>query len=334
MRHAGDRSRTAPGRKQRFIKPNNAGGGLAGSLSCRGRPKTWVGTSDVRPTGNTLRKGRKTGRRGGGPLCPLRWVWIGRELFYGQPKDMDRPTTFSQRHVTFRHPPGNTIRPRHVLQGHSSMDLGMALAEVGLGSSCDVLRSIADGVPIQADGPPSGPGVFGWMSNGADTEVRPPATRVLGPCGGCARWRAHWGFRSRFFLCPLGRGFRMFVQRSGHRGPPPRDPGAGPFRRVFSVASTLGVPIQVFSLPIGAGIVGCLSNGADTEVRPPAILVSGPVVGELFGWISSGGGYRSRPRGGSHFSLSFPERDLHEGNRFTKECEAFVIRPVGCRRGP
>ena len=31
------------------------------------------------------------------------------------------------------------------------------------------------------------------------------------------------------------------IQRSGHGGPPPRHPGAGPFRMVFSVGCTLGV---------------------------------------------------------------------------------------------
>ena len=46
-----------------------------------GSSKTWIGPSHVHPTENTLRKGRETGRRGGGPLCPLRWDWIGREEF-------------------------------------------------------------------------------------------------------------------------------------------------------------------------------------------------------------------------------------------------------------
>ena len=71
---------------------------------------------------------------------------------------------------------------------------GMAWADVGLCSSRDVLRSNADGVPVQADGLPIGAGVCRGMSSGADTEVRPPATRVLGPLG------ALWG-GARIGLC-------------------------------------------------------------------------------------------------------------------------------------
>ncbi len=47
------------------------------------------------------------------------------------------------------------------------------------------------------------------------------------------------------------------IQRSGHRGPPPRHPGVGSFRRVFSVGNTSGFPDpglwaaqQLDSLPI------------------------------------------------------------------------------------
>ena len=39
-----------------------------------GREKTWIGTPNVRATANTLQKGPAPGSRGGGPLCPLRWI--------------------------------------------------------------------------------------------------------------------------------------------------------------------------------------------------------------------------------------------------------------------
>jgi hypothetical protein len=112
---------------------------------------------------------------------------------------------------------------------------------------------------------------------GADTEVGAAAMLVLGsgvflgwgPSGGGladrGSWAAHWDG------C-----FRMFAQWSGHRGPPPRDPGVGPLPGVFSVAGTLGFPIHVLWLPIGTRVFGGISSGADTEVRPPATLFLDP----------------------------------------------------------
>jgi hypothetical protein len=148
---------------------------------------------------------------------------------------------------------------------------------------------VGGGLQIQVFWLPIGTRVFGWMPSGADTEVRPPATLVLGPCGGCSRWRAHWGCRLRSLGCPsdefssdpspaertqrsapprpwccalaegvLGcghmgvtdpcslaarwdSGFRMFVQRSGHRGPPPRHPVPGPWERVFVGGGPAGI---------------------------------------------------------------------------------------------
>ena len=87
------------------------------------------------------------------------------------------------------------------------------------------MRSNADGVPIQADGLPIGAGVCRGMSSGADTEVRPPATRVLGPLG------ALWGgarigsFRSRFHGSPWDR-FSFDsgpAERTRRSAPPPSE---------------------------------------------------------------------------------------------------------------
>jgi hypothetical protein len=44
-----------------------------------GQPRSMNRTSHVRPTENTLRKEPAPVSRGGGPLCSLRWIWIGSE---------------------------------------------------------------------------------------------------------------------------------------------------------------------------------------------------------------------------------------------------------------
>jgi hypothetical protein len=41
----------------------------------------------------TVRMDPPTGWRGGGPLCPLRWVWIVKNCANGQPNNMHRPKT-------------------------------------------------------------------------------------------------------------------------------------------------------------------------------------------------------------------------------------------------
>ena len=99
---------------------------------------------------------------------------------------------------------------------------GMAWADVGLCSSRDVLRSNADGVPIQGDGLPIGAGVFRGMSSGADTEVRPPATRGLGPFGAWYGGRGlelsmqgGWWPRGRFSFDPCP------AERTQRSAPPP-----------------------------------------------------------------------------------------------------------------
>jgi len=72
-------------------------------------------------------------------------------------------------------------------------------------------------------------------------------------------WAARWGGDCR-----------MFVQRSGHGGPPPRDPGAGPLRRGFSVAGTLGLLIQVLGLPVGARVCGGCPAERTQRSAPPS----------------------------------------------------------------
>ena len=127
---------------------------------------------------------------------------------------------------------------------------------------------------------------------GADTEVGAAAKLVLGSVVFLGWWPSGGGVADPGFLAAhWDSGFRMDAQWSGHGGPPPRDPGAGPLRGVFSVAGTLGLPIEVSGLPIGRILFRSKSSGADTEVRPPATLVLCPCGGGSR--LRAHGGYRS-----------------------------------------
>jgi len=84
---------------------------------------------------------------------------------------------------------------------------------------------------------PVGAGVFGRMPIGADTEVRPPATLLLAPCGRCARRDAQRTGAvpvDGLFSAHRGWCFRMNAHGSGHRGPPPRHPVTGSLRTMCS----------------------------------------------------------------------------------------------------
>ena len=77
---------------------------------------------------------------------------------------------------------------------------------------------------------------------------------------------------------PLGLHRRVTVPLSSRtaciRDPaePPRHPVSGSIRMMSSEGRTLGFPIQAVGWPIAAVTRGGTSSGADTEVRPPAIL--------------------------------------------------------------
>jgi hypothetical protein len=127
------------------------------------------------------------------------------------------------------------------------------------------------GWSIQVFWRPIGTWVFGGMSNGADTEVRPPATRVLGPCGGGARWRAHWGWPIQAFGLPVGARVCGGISNGADTEVrPPATPLLGPCGVCARWRAHWGWSIQDCVRPIGTGVFGCKSNGADTEVRPPA----------------------------------------------------------------
>jgi hypothetical protein len=95
----------------------------------------------------------------------------------------------------------------------------------------------------------------------ADTEVRDPATRGVGPARGCFRIDTQRRLTQRFalpimrVLGPGPRGFLGERPAGGHRGPGSRDAWCGPRSRLFSVAH---------------------AAAAHTEVRPPRRACSGP----------------------------------------------------------
>jgi hypothetical protein len=93
------------------------------------------------------------------------------------------------------------------------------------------LEWLQRGFPAHVVWLPIGSGVFRPWGNGADTEVRAPATLVLGPCGGVIWMGADWIFGPRGLAAHWYGGLPTIAQRSGHRGPPPRDAGSGPLRR-------------------------------------------------------------------------------------------------------
>ena len=62
-----------------------------------------------------------------------------------------------------------------------------------------------------------------------------------GLAGWCSRWGTHGVSDAGLLAAQRLDCLPIQIQRSGHGGPPPRHPGAGPFRMVFSVGCTLGV---------------------------------------------------------------------------------------------
>jgi hypothetical protein len=207
-----------------------------------GQPQNLNRKSHVRATENTLRKGRAPGSRGGGPLCPLRWANNQRH-----PSQWAAQTPESKIHLKLpskgisercqvRHPP----KPfqglwKNVPRGHDLAEWFFSLAHIGLS---DPRLWVAHRTILFRSNP-----------SGADTEVRPPATRLPAPFEWFSQSRAHRAFRSRSLSCPSNASLPIQFQRSGHRGPPPRRPVFRPLRRVFPVGRTSEVPTHVFGLP-------------------------------------------------------------------------------------
>jgi hypothetical protein len=83
----------------------------------------------------------------------------------------------------------------------------------------DVWMGVDWAFPIQGFLLPNWSGACGSASSGADTEIRPPATRDLGPEDGLPLWDADWGFRSKVLGGPLVRFSPDPGPAGGHGGP-------------------------------------------------------------------------------------------------------------------
>ena len=159
----------------------------------------------MRPSEDITRMEPETGSRGGGPLCPLRWMF--------QRKTPQRWAA---------QPPGSAIPvcvpPKTSPKWNQRQGGGWGPA----------------GFSIQAFGIPIGTVSLRSKPSGADTEVRPPATRWLAPGHG-----GLWGWVQRDIRwmrlgCPSGRlAFDPNPAERTQRSAPPRLAGWPPAMVVF-----------------------------------------------------------------------------------------------------
>jgi len=146
--------------------------------------------------------------------------------------------------------------------------------------------------PGWESGWPFGP-VHGWFSthwgggfrmnaHGSGHRGPPPRHPVTGPgrtvCSvGCTTGRRLPG--PWLVLCPLGRWSldECPAERTQRSAPPPSCLWSRADGVLGGTPSGDGAyPIQVGSLPVGAGVFGRMPMGPDTEVRPPATLLLAP----------------------------------------------------------
>ena len=131
-------------------------------------------------------------------------------------------------------------------------------------------------------------GGFRMNAQRADTEVRPPATLDLVPGGRCDRRGAQrrWGLPDPGWCSARRCGcFRMNADGSGHRGPPPRRPGSGPWRMVCSE----GCPAEMGAGPVHGSAVVWVSRPVRVAVVPRGSLSFPPLESQGLGgvWCSS-----------------------------------------------
>ena len=126
-----------------------------------------------RPSEHTLRLGPVTGWRGGGPLCPLRWGFVGRPSTRRAETDLDRfgPTSFRSQAIV-RRPPSSNIHRGHVLRGRFRSKRVL----------CPSGRGLSVGCPLGGHGGP--------RSRGAGS----------GPLPRDGWMGADWGFWSQWFV--------------------------------------------------------------------------------------------------------------------------------------
>jgi len=169
-----------------------------------GHPTAWIGNPDVRPPEDIIRMEPETGWRGGGPLCPLRWMFHREspQRWATQPPGSEIPMCV----------PPKTSSEWNRRQGGGGAQRGLGCMRFG----CSAGRLPSDASPAERTQRSAPPRPVGW----------PLAMLVFG--GGSSGffdsgvWVAPWDG------CPL-----IQTQWSGHRGLRSRDPFAGPLLRSF-----------------------------------------------------------------------------------------------------
>ena len=203
-----------------------------------GHPTTWIGNPDVRPSRDIVRMEPEKGWRGGGPLCPLRWVFLRDHphRWAAQPNGSGIPMCV----------PPKTSSEWNRRQGGGGADLCVRSA----GYSSEITRTA--GPPNHLDRESRCASLRRHHPKGTGDRVAGGLSGVSDACGSAAQ-------RDDY---P-----RMQAQRSGHRGPPPRDPLAGPWPCWSLGAGSAGYPMDAVGLPVRTVGVRSQPNGADTEVR-------------------------------------------------------------------
>ena len=167
-----------------------------------GHPTTWIGNPDVRPSRDIVRMEPEKGWRGGGPLCPLRWVFLRDHphRWAAQPNGSGIPMCV----------PPKTSPEWNQRQGGGGAQRGLGCMRFG----CPAGRLPSDASPTERTQRSAPPRPAGWPLATGGFECG-----LSGVSDACD-WTAH-----RNGFSPIQ------TQRSGHRGPPPRDPFCGPWPR-------------------------------------------------------------------------------------------------------
>jgi hypothetical protein len=168
------------------------------------------------------------------------------------------------------------------------------------------------------------------MSSGADREVRPPATGVLGPLGALWGWTRIGSFRSRFLGSPWDRfSFDSGPAEQTRRSAPPP---SGCWVHSARCGEGRGLEFSIHAVwqPMGTVSVRSRPSGADTEVCPPATRVLGPS-----GWCFWLGDRREAPgrsgfagAPGDRFSFAADQAGGYGGRRSRHPCSDPTRRVV------
>ncbi len=115
---------------------------------------------------------------------------------------------------------------------------------------------------------PTGAVVFRSWHNGADTEVRAPATLVLGPCGGVIWMGADWIFGPRGLAAHWCGIFRPSHNGADTEVRPPATRVPGPCGGVIWMGADWIFGPRGLAAPWGGGLPA-IGQRADTEVQRP-----------------------------------------------------------------